>query len=148
MDLEATVEAPCPPELLFGWVSDLTRYPRWLEIITRAEAVDGAGGDADAAWVVDLRARFGPMARSKRLRMERTVNTAPRHVRFERRERDDRSHAAWELAVELEPTDAGSRARMHLHYGGSLWGPVLERLLRAEIDRSRPRLVACVTASG
>jgi hypothetical protein len=30
---------------------------------------------------------------------------------------------------------------MHLHYGGSLWGPVLERLLSDEIERSRPRLL-------
>jgi hypothetical protein len=34
---------------------------------------------------------------------------------------------------------------MHLHYGGGLWGPVVERLLREEIERSRPRLLACVT---
>jgi len=29
---------------------------------------------------------------------------------------------------------------MHLHYGGGLWGPVLERLLRDEIERSASQL--------
>ena len=30
---------------------------------------------------------------------------------------------------------------MHLHYGGSLWVPMLDRLLADEIERSRPRLL-------
>jgi hypothetical protein len=33
---------------------------------------------------------------------------------------------------------------MNLHYGGSLWLPILDRLLSDEIERSRPRLVALV----
>ena len=31
---------------------------------------------------------------------------------------------------------------MRLHYGGSLFGPVLERLLGDTIEKSRPRLLA------
>ena len=31
---------------------------------------------------------------------------------------------------------------MSLHYGGGLWGPVLDRLLADEVTRARPRLVA------
>ena len=38
--------------------------------------------------------------------------------------------------------DEGSRLTMHLHYGGGLWGPLVERLLSDEIERSRPRLLA------
>jgi hypothetical protein len=38
----------------------------------------------------------------------------------------------------------GSSLAMRLHYGGSLWGPVLERLLGDEIQRSRPRLLDLV----
>ena len=30
---------------------------------------------------------------------------------------------------------------MRLHYGGSLWVPMLDRLLADEIERSRPRLL-------
>jgi len=33
---------------------------------------------------------------------------------------------------------------VHLHYGGSLVGPLVERLLADEIARSRPRLLALV----
>jgi hypothetical protein len=35
---------------------------------------------------------------------------------------------------------------MTLHYGGALWGPVLERLLADEIERGRARLLALVSA--
>jgi hypothetical protein len=34
---------------------------------------------------------------------------------------------------------------MDLHYGGTLWGPVLERMLRDEIDAGRARLFALVS---
>jgi hypothetical protein len=34
---------------------------------------------------------------------------------------------------------------MRLHYGGFLGGPLVEKLLADEIERSRPRLYAAVT---
>jgi hypothetical protein len=37
---------------------------------------------------------------------------------------------------------------MHLHYGGALFGPVLERVLGDEIERSRGRLLDHLAASG
>ena len=62
---------------------------------------------------------------------------------FEREERDGRQHCPWVLRAEVEPaTDDGSRLTMHLHYGGWLFGPVLERLLGDTIEKSRPRLLA------
>jgi hypothetical protein len=99
-------------------------------------------------WTVDLRGRLGPFARSKRLRMERTVREDPSRVVFERRERDGRSHAPWMLTAEVAPLADGSRLTMHLHYGGGLWGPVLERLLGDEIERSKPKLLELVRAAG
>ena len=39
----------------------------------------------------------------------------------------------------------GSRLTVHLHYGGGLWGPVLERLLTDAVERSRARLLALTT---
>ena len=135
MDVTATLDAPYPPEAVFAWVGDLDRYPAWLDIVPRATA-DGEGG-----WLVDLRGRLGPLARSKRLRMVRVALDSPRHVRFERSELDGRRHSSWVLEAEVAATDEGSRLTMHLHYGGSLSGPVLERLLHDEIDRSRQRLL-------
>jgi hypothetical protein len=139
MDLSATLDAPCSPAELFGWVDDLGRYPEWLTIVTRADP------DGDSAWKVDLRGRVGPLARSKRLRMVRTAREADRLAVFERAEEDGRNHAEWVLRAAVEPRDGGSRLEMDLHYGGSFWGPVVERLLRDEIDASRARLLALVS---
>ena len=143
MDVEADLLAPCSPERLFGCIDDLARYPGWLEIVTRAEPVE-AGVDGLAAWQVELRGRLGPLARSKRLRMVRVRCDAPVGVTFERRELDGRQHAPWVLRADVSATADGSSLAMHLHYGGSLWGPVLERLLGDEIQRSRPRLLDLV----
>ncbi len=138
MDVVADLTAPCTTEELFTWVDDLGRYPEWLGIVERAEVVP-AGGDG-VAWRVELRGRLGPLARSKRLRMVRT-ELSDRGVVFERREQDGRNHSAWVLRADVAPAADGSILTMRLHYGGSLWGPVLERLLRDEIERSRTRLL-------
>jgi hypothetical protein len=148
MDVLAELVAPCPPEDLFAWVAELDRYPRWLEIVARAEPLPTAGDRP--SWAVDLRGRLGPLARSKRLRMVRARHEAPTadaagSVVFERAELDARNHSAWVLEAEVRPHPDGSELRMRLHYGGSLFGPVLERVLRDEIDRSRARLLALVT---
>ncbi len=144
MDVTATLTAPCTPDALFACVADLGQYPQWLDIVPRAVPEHG-GDDDEPAWTVDLRGRLGPFARSKRLRMVRTTSDAPRRVVFERRERDGRSHSPWVLAATVEADGDGSRLTMHLHYGGGLWGPVLERILGDEIERSKPRLLALVT---
>ena len=125
------------------------------------EAVLAGGGDPAAsgwgvepagteAWAVDLRGRLGPLARSKRLRMVRgTVGAEAdgvRTARFERAELDGRQHSPWVLQATVAPHAEGSTLAMGLHYGGSLFGPVLERVLRDEIERSRRRLLDLVTA--
>jgi hypothetical protein len=142
VDLQAELVAPCTPEVLFGWVSDLERYPSWLEIVPRATAAD------DGSWAVDLRGKLGPLARTKRLRMVRTVLDAPHRATFERAELDGRQHSPWRLVATVEPVEAGARLQMSLHYGGGLFQPVVDRLLRDEIERSRVRLLALVAPSG
>ena len=137
------MQAPCPPEALFVWVDDLSRYPSWLGIVERAEPQ--AAADGEVAWTVDLRGKVGPLARSKRLRMVRTARTEPTRAVFERRETDGRHHSAWLLEADVTEVDGGSSLSMRLHYGGALWGPVLERLLGDEVDRSRDRLRALVS---
>jgi Polyketide cyclase / dehydrase and lipid transport len=139
MDIHASLDAPCPPDELFGWVDDLRRYPRWLSIVTRADS------DGEDGWVVDLRGRVGPLARSKRLRMTRTALEPDHLVVFERAERDGRDHSPWVLRAEVESVNGGSRLEMGLHYGGGLWASVLERMLRDEIDQSRARLLDLVS---
>ena len=140
MDVTATLEAPCAPAVMFECVSDLATYPQWLDIVPRA--VSAPGTEDQPAWTVDLRGRLGPFARSKRLRMVRTRLEPPHAVVFERQERDGRSHSPWTLAADVAPDGDGSRLTMRLHYGGGLWGPIVERLLSDEIERSKPRLLA------
>jgi hypothetical protein len=135
VDVTASLDAPHPPDAVFAWVADLDRYPAWLDIVPRATP------DGDGAWLVYLRGRLGPLARSKRLRMARVVVDEPHAVRFERDEQDGRHHAPWVLEARVSPVDGGSRLTMQLHYGGSLFGPVLERLLGDEIEHSRSRLL-------
>lgn len=154
MEIVAEMDARCSPEELFAWVEDLARYPDWLEIVTRAEPELRAktGGDVvvtatsadQVAWAVDLRGRIGPLARSKRLRMVRTLHEAPSRVRFERSEVDGRSHSPWTLEADVTGNGGSSHLAMRLAYGGGLFGPVLERLLRDEIGRSRERLAVLV----
>jgi hypothetical protein len=144
VDLTAELAAPCPPEELFTWVDDLGRYPSWLGFIERAELLPADRGEA--AWLVDLRGRLGPLARSKRLRMVRVEREAPSRATFERREVDGRRHSHWRLRAEVGPSPDGSVLSMSLSYDGSLWGPVVERLLADEIERGRERLLALVTA--
>ena len=144
MELAADLDAPCPPEELFAWVDDLARYPSWLSIVTRAEAYAGD----PPAWSVDLRGRLGPFARSKRLRMVRTSLEPPRLAVFERQEHDGRQHApgcCGPRSARWAPGTA-SHLTMRLHYDGSLWGPVLERLLGDKIEQGRLRLLELVSA--
>ena len=149
-----------------SWLGIVTR--------AEVDDADPTGGDPGPAWTVDLRGRLGPLARSKRLRMVRTAHEAPGHIRFERRELDGRSHSAWVLDAEVTPvapapgSDPGSdrnpepeldgasaggpdggpgtsRLTMRLHYGGSFGGSLLERMLRDEIEQSRPKLLERVS---
>jgi hypothetical protein len=144
VDVVASLEAPCPAAVLFPWVDDLERYPRWLDIVPQASAAAAHAADVGPAWSVDLRGRIGPFARAKRLRMVRTVHEPPRRARFERVEHDGRQHSPWVLDATVLDEGDTSTLTMRLHYGGRLWVPALDRLLADEIERSRPRLLACV----
>lgn len=134
IDLEAA------PSQVFAVVEDLGTYPGWLSIVTAAEPVEGEL----PAWSVELRGRIGPLARSKRLRMVRTVHDADRVVRFERQELDGREHSPWVLDAAVDPSGTGSRVTMALHYGGGFATGFIERILHDEIDRSRTRLADAV----
>ena len=142
MDVTASLEAPCSAEVLFELVDDLSTYPLWNGL---GHSAVGEPGN-DAAWDVELRARLGPLARSKRLRMVRSVRDAETFmVRFERDQADGRDHAPWVLAATIVERDGLSTLTMQLHYGGSLWtGGALERVLADQITSGRERLLQLV----
>jgi hypothetical protein len=144
VDVVGAVDAPCSPDELLPFVDDLARYPQWVDLVHRADPMV-ADQDGTPAWDVELRARVGRFARSKRLRMVRTVRDSDRVV-FERRELDGRRHAPWVLTAELDTIEEGTRLTMTLHYGGALWtGGVLERTLADQITSGRARLLAMVS---
>lgn len=144
VDVTADMEARAAPLAVFAWIEDLSDYPEWLGLVSRAEPTAAHADDEGPAWSIDLRARVGPLARAKRLRMVRTVHESPDRVAFERREHDGRDHSPWVLRADVEEVGDGSRLTMRLHYGGTLFGALADRLLRDEIARSRPRLAALV----
>lgn len=119
-------------------VSDLTRYPVWMPLVHGVE-VDRSV-DGEVAWIVELRAKVGVFARSKRLRMVRTIDDTSRVV-FERRETDARRHSPWTLTVVVSPDGVGSRVDVSLDYGGSLWtGGVLDKVLASQIEAGKAGL--------
>lgn len=146
--MTATLDAPCPPEGLAPFVDDLARYPAWMPLVHRATPAGPLADSGEPAWDVELRARLGPLARSKRLRMVRVLADAPTAYRFERDEADGRRHSSWVLSVRVDGVGAGhSRLTMRLHYGGGLWGGMLERVLADGVEEARHNLLALVTAS-
>ncbi len=144
MHTSESVTVPARPELVFPHVVDLNAYPSWLELVHSAVPDDGG---ARPAWRVELRARVGPFARSKQLRMERTASIEHELAVFERAEVDGRDHARWSLRAELTPADGGATTvTMHLAYEGRLWtGGLLEKVLEEEVRRGRAGLVRAVS---
>lgn len=125
------------------YVSDLARYPAWMPLVHGVDVDRSIAGEA--AWIVELRAKVGVFARSKRLRMVRTTDEAARVV-FERRETDSRRHSPWTLTVVVSPDGSGSRVDVRLEYGGSLWtGGVLDRVLASQIEAGKAGLARVVT---
>lgn len=142
VDVSASVEAPCDQATLFSLIDELTDYPQWMPLAHQVQRTT-ADPDGRPAWNVELRARVGPFARSKRLRMVRTRHDpATATARFERAEDDGRRHSPWILDARVASVDSGSRLDMHLHYGGALWtGGVMERVLADQIVAGRERLL-------
>ncbi len=142
MDVHASLEAPCSADDLFALVDDLAKYPAWMDLVHRAEPESD-----DLTWRVELQARVGPLARSKRLRMVRAACDPVAHtVRFERQEADGRRHSPWVLDARIDEVAGVSTLTMHLHYGGGLWtAGVLERVLADQITSGRERLLALVS---
>ena len=139
IDVRASFDAEVSEVVLFDVIRDLGTYPKWLEIVHFAEAVDGE--DGLQVWNVELRAKIGPFARSKRLRMVRTQDQSPRVVVFERREKDGKTHAPWVLRSEVSGANEKSALKVHLHYGGSLFdGGIVERVLADQIESGKAKL--------
>lgn len=148
VDLDGTAHLSSSCAQAYRLIADLATYPEWLGIVRRAETAAAHPDDAGPAWTVELGARIGPLWRTKRVRMVRTVADEPAGVRFERVEHDGRSHSAWVLGGSLtgDGDGPGCRLDMHLHYGGARRLPFVDLVLREEIRKAGARLDALLRA--
>ncbi len=145
MHLEAALHTAAPASAVMVHVAELDRYPRWMTLVHSATPVLDT---SVPTWDVELRAKVGPFARSKRLRMVRTTfdETNPTRIVFERQEHDGRQHAAWRLEVSVDAVAPhGTNLVMHLHYDGRLFVSVIESILQQNIDAGRSNLAALLT---
>jgi uncharacterized protein YndB with AHSA1/START domain len=139
-------DTPAPPAKLFEVMSDLATYQEWMELIERCEPAVAAEGDRGPAWWVTLRAKVGPFARSKRLRMVRVAANEFSSIRFERHENDGRKHSDWVMTADIQPIPAGSHVSVQLSYSGGLWSGPLDAVLGSQVDSAVPRLREYVSA--
>lgn len=145
MRASSSVTLPVHADAVSPWLVDLGRYPLWMPMVHAVTAEDGTGN----AWSVELRARVGPFARSKRLRMVRTsddVTEGGRRIVFERAENDGARHSSWVMTVDISPAGADCTVSIDLEYGGSLWtAGVLDKVLASNIDDGKKGLARVVS---
>ena len=140
MDLHASLDAPCPPAELFSWVDDLSRYPQWLSIVTRAEP------DGDAGLV-------GRPPRPRRaVRPLQAAAHDPHHAWSPTISSCSSGRARRPPPLAVGAARRGRRRRRRAAgstcactTAAALWGSVLERMLGDEIDQSRARLLELVS---
>ncbi len=138
MNYSSSVDVPVAIDAVRPFVEDLAAYPTWMPMVHDVVAVD------DGAWSVELRAKVGVFARSKKLRMRRTMNEENIIV-FERDEDDNRQHSPWVMRVSLSPSAMGTNVTIDLSYGGSLWSAgILDRVLASQVDAGKSGLVRAV----
>ncbi|MEM8746505.1 MAG: SRPBCC family protein [Actinomycetota bacterium] len=149
MQIVRELVAPCEPSDLFGHVSGLDSYPAWMGLVSEVRPADERPEAVGVpAWYVELRAKVGPLTRSKLLRMERTEHVVDERVVFTRHEVDGRDHSPWILGVDLVPVDDGTQLTMTLEYGGRLWsGLVLQRVLDDYVEQGSQALLELVSPS-
>lgn len=130
---------------LFEQVATLDRYPAWMKLVHRVQPMEPDGGRL--AWRVELRARIGPFARSKQLRMVRTAFEPDHRARFERVQDDHRDHAEWILTATVDEVYGGATLTTDLTYTGNLWGTgVMQRALDEEVRRGKVALRRVLSA--
>lgn len=146
MHQTTTASVAAPIERIAEIIGDLGTYPAWLDLVTAATPDDGPSDDDHPSWLVTIRAKVGPFARSKKLRMVRTSTDraeAGTTFRFERCEIDGRNHSAWTLQASVaESVDHRATVTMDLRYDGGLWTAPLEPILGSIISDAGPGLEA------
>ena len=138
MKYSSSVYVPVASNVVRPFVENLSAYPAWMPMVHQVIAL------SDFVWSVELRAKVGVFARSKALRMRRTVNE-DNVIVFEREEDDNRHHSSWVMRVALSPSTGGTNVTIDLSYGGTLWtAGILDRVLASQVDAGKEALVRAV----
>ena len=138
LKVRASLETLVNRKIAHTVLRDLAQYPHWLDIVHSVTLDESS----ENAWIIELRGKVGPFARSKRLRMVRTIDDENTSVVFERSEIDGRNHSEWKLTVFLAGAGSETEVSVEMFYGGSMFGGgILERMLADQIERSRPKLI-------
>jgi hypothetical protein len=138
MNYSSSVVVPVQSDVIRPFVENLSAYPAWMPMVHQVVAL------SDDVWSVELRAKVGVFARSKALRMRRTVND-DNVIVFERDEDDNRQHSPWVMRVSLSPSDRGTNVTIDLSYGGTLWtAGILDRVLASQVDAGKAGLLQVV----
>ncbi len=138
MKYSSSVDIPATLQDVRPFVQDLAAYTAWMPMVHNVSSV------AEDLWTVELRAKVGVFARSKGLRMRRTMNEENVIV-FERDEEDGRQHSPWVMRVSLTPSASGTNVMIDLSYGGNLWSAgILDRVLASQVDAGKAGLVRAV----
>lgn len=138
MNYSSSVDLPFTIDVVRPFVEDLASYPTWMPMVHNVASI------ADDLWTVELRAKVGVFARSKKLRMRRSMNEENVIV-FERDEDDGRQHSPWVMRVMLAPSATGTSVTIDLSYGGTLWtAGILDRVLASQVDAGKAGLARAV----
>lgn len=141
MNYSSSVVVPVQGDVIRPFVENLSAYPAWMPMVHQVVAL------SDDVWSVELRAKVGVFARSKALRMRRTVND-DNVIVFERDEDDNRQHSPWVMRVSLSPSDRGTNVTIDLSYGGTLWtAGILDRVLASQVDAGKAGLLQVVLSA-
>ena len=138
MNYSSSVDVPVQGEVIRPFVEDLSAYPSWMPMVHHVVAI------SDDVWNVELRAKVGVFARSKALRMRRTINE-DNVIVFEREENDNKQHSPWVMRVSLSPSEIGTNVTIDLSYGGNLWSAgILDRVLASQVAAGKAGLARAV----
>ncbi len=146
MNVEATFEAPCEPELMFSLMEDLENITPWLDLLGGAERTTADPSDVGPAWDATFAIKLGPLTKTKDVRLVQIVHEPYEKVVYERHElpiegKDASQIAMWRLTMKVSPTDTGSLLYVHVFYGAEALGDMAEGILTKELNKARPALL-------
>jgi uncharacterized protein YndB with AHSA1/START domain len=128
----SSIDIARPPEEVYAYATDPTRFPEWQQDVVRVR-VEGSAPLAVGGWFTTVR-RIGPAERS--MTQAVVARDEPRHWAV--RGIDGPIRPTAEITVEPLPDGAGSRVTFALDFAGAGPGQLLVPLLRRMAAKAAP----------